>query len=115
MGAMSDAEDAGGQDDGLAALARCWTLQPSDRGGGRIAAFENFDRFAELMTQERHRILRHLHDHPEPCVSALADVLDRPFRLVHEDVMVLELAGLIERSDGKLNVTADRFSVMIAL
>lgn len=115
MGGISDAEGDGGPENNLAALARCWTLQPSERPGGRVAAFENFERFAELMTRERRRILRHLHDHPEPCVSDLADVLDRPFRLVHEDVMVLELAGLIEHSEGKLHVTADRFSVMMAL
>lgn len=115
MGGISDAERDGGPDISLTQLARCWTLQPSDPAGGRVAAFENFERFSELMTPERRRILRHLHDHPEACVSDLADALDRPFRLVHEDVTVLELAGLIDRIDGQLHVTADRFSVMMAL
>ena len=100
----------------LARLTRAWTLlEAADHTGGRIVAFESLETFAALITRERRRILRHLHDHPESCVTALADALDRPFPLVHEDVMVLEMAGLIERPEGRLEVTADRFSVMMAL
>ena len=80
----------------LASLARSWTMQPQDDAAqGRVVTFDSFERFAALVTRERRRILRHLHDSPEISVSALADALGRPFPLVHEDAMVLELNGLI--------------------
>ena len=99
----------------VAALSRSWTMRPADSGQGRVVTFDSFERFAALVTRERRRILRHLHDSPEPCVTALAEALGRPFPLVHEDAMVLEINGLIERRDGRLQVTVDRFSIMMAL
>jgi predicted transcriptional regulator len=100
----------------VSALVRAWRLvEPSAPRGERVLAFESWESFATLVTAERRHILRHLHDHPEACVSALANALGRPFPLVHEDVMVLEMAGLIDRTGGALEVTADRFSVVLAL
>jgi len=100
----------------VSALVRPWRLaEPSAAGGERVLVFETWESFATLVTAERRQILRHLHEHPETCVSALADALGRPFPLVHEDVTVLEMAGLIHRATGVLEVTADRFSIMLAL
>src|SRR5512140_3111451 len=102
--------------DDLSALARSWKLVRSDDyQGERIVAFESWESFSALITSDRRLILRHLHAHPETSVTALADVLDRPFPRVHEDVMVLEMAGLVDRSAGTLRVTADRLSVMLVL
>jgi len=101
--------------DDLSALARAWKLVPSDDQGERVLAFESWESFSALITGERRLILRHLHAHPETSVSALAEVLHRPFPRVHEDVMVLEMAGLVDRSAGQLEVTADRLSVMLVL
>jgi len=96
----------------LGALARPWSPAPLD---ARTLAFESWERFASLLTVERYQILHHLHDHPEESVDALAEALDREFRRVHEDVMVLEMAGLIDSSDGMVRVTADRLSVVLVL
>lgn len=67
------------------------------------------------MTGERYRLLRHLHKHPEPSVSALARALRRQYRRVHADVAALEEAGLLDRSRGMVRTTADRISADIQL
>ena len=67
------------------------------------------------MTGERYRLLRHLHSHPEKSVNALAQALKRQYRRVHQDVTVLERAGLVERSDGEVRATADKLSAVVVL
>lgn len=101
--------------DALAPLARAWTLAPRAPPSERTLAFESWDSLSALLTGERYRILRHLHAHPEKSVTALAEALDRQFRRVHEDVTVLEMAGLIDSSAGEVKVTADKLSVVVVL
>lgn len=67
------------------------------------------------MTGERYRMLRHLHAHPEPSVSALARALRRQYRRVHADVAALEQAGLLDRSEGVVRATADMIRADIHL
>jgi predicted transcriptional regulator len=43
-------------------------------------AFESCEGLARVMTGERYRLLRHLHAHPQPSVSALARSLKRAYR-----------------------------------
>jgi len=71
-----------------------------------VLAFESWDGLARVMTGERYRLLRHLHAHPEPSVSALARSLKRVYRRVHEDVTVQEEAGLVSREGGTVHATA---------
>ena len=71
----------------------------------RVLAFENWEGLAKVMTGERYRLLRHLHRHPEPSVSALA----------HADVASLEQAGLLDRSGGTVHATADTIRADIRL
>ena len=58
-------------------------------------------------------IRRDLHAHPEPSVSALARALGRQYRRVHEDVTVLEGAGLLDRNKGSVRTTADAIQAEI--
>lgn len=105
-----------GAPDDLSTLTRTWRVVQSEaHRGERILAFESWATFSAVITSERRLILRHLHAHPETSVAALAEVLGRPFPRVHEDVMVLEMAGLVDRSAGQLLVTADRLSVALVL
>lgn len=67
------------------------------------------------MTGERYRLLQHLHSHPEKSINALARALRRQYRRVHEDVTVLEEAGLVERADGQVRATADKLSAVVVL
>lgn len=81
----------------------------------RVLAFESWEGLAQVMTGERYRLLRHLHKHPEPSVSALAKALGRQYRRVHADVAALEQAGLLDRSHGTVRTTADRIRADIRL
>jgi predicted transcriptional regulator len=67
------------------------------------------------MTGEHYRLLRHLHAHPEPSVSALARALGRQYRRVHPDVTALEQAGLVDRSTSSVRTTADTIQADIRL
>jgi predicted transcriptional regulator len=81
----------------------------------RVLAFETWESLSSVLTGERFRLLRHVHDHPEPSVSALARALGRQYSRVHADVTALEAAGLLERADGVLRTTTDRILAEIRL
>jgi predicted transcriptional regulator len=54
--------------------------QRADQGdivAERVLSFESWEGLAAVMTGERYRLLRYLHGHPEPSVSALARALGR--------------------------------------
>jgi predicted transcriptional regulator len=105
----------GSLQDDLSAFRAAWersergeTVQPEI-----VLAFESWDGLAAVLTGDRYRLLRHLHAHPEPSVTALARGLGRELRRVQADVRVLEQAGLVDRSTGAVRVTADRISAEI--
>ena len=79
----------------------------------RILAFESWEALAAVMTGERLRMLRHLHAHPERSVNALALALKRQYRRVHDDVRILENAGLLDRSEGEVRATADKLTTEV--
>ena len=81
----------------------------------RVLSFESWDGLASVMTGERYRLLRHLHNHPEPSVSALARALGRQYRRVHADVTALEGAGLVERAHSEVRTTTDTIQAEIRL
>lgn len=81
----------------------------------RVLSFESWEGLAAVMTGERYRLLRHLHAHPEPSVSALARALGRQYRRVHADVAALENAGLLARDEGEVRTTADAIHAEIRL
>ena len=102
-------------DDGKAFLD---TWRDAERGKTRLArvlSFENWAGLSRVLTEERYRLLRHVHAQPAVSVSALARSLDRQYRRVHADVTALEQAGLLDRSDGQVRTTADRISACIEL
>ena len=78
-------------------------------------ALESWEALAALMTGERYRLLRHIHAHPEPSVSALARALGRQYRRVHADVAALEQAGLLDRSRGAVRACVDKITAEIRL
>ncbi len=81
----------------------------------RVLSFQSWEGLTSVMTGERYRLLRHLHAHPEPSVSALARSLGRQYRRVHEDVTVLEGAGLVVRDESSVCTTADAIQAEIRL
>lgn len=102
--------------DDLVAFRDAWKrAEAGDFQKERILSFESWEGLASVMTGERYRLLRHLHSHPEKSINALAQALHRQYRRVHEDVTVLEKAGLVERADGQVRATADKLSAVVVL
>lgn len=102
--------------DDLAAFTQAWKrVETGDLRTERILAFESWEGLSAVLTGERYRLLRHLHSHPEKSVNALARALHRQYRRVHEDVTVLERAGLVDRSAGGVATTADKLSAVVVL
>lgn len=85
--------------DELRAFGDAW--KAAERGEDvepqRVLAFENLETFQATLSAQRVRLFRHLRKHPAASVSALARSLDRPYRRVHDDVVALAAAGLVER------------------
>ena len=102
-------------DDGAAFLDAWRRAERGAAANTRVLSFESWDGLSRVLTGERYRLLRHVHAHPEPSVSALARSLDRQYRRVHADVTALEQAGLLDRSDGQVRTTADRINAQIEL
>lgn len=115
---MSDLKIIVGGDlaEDAAAFADAW--RAAERGetvADHVLSFESWEGLASVMTGERLRLLRHLHAHPQPSVSALARALGRQYRRVHDDVTALESAGLVARADGIVRATADTVTAELRL
>ncbi len=95
------------EDDATAFLSAWRRAERGEQVEERVLAFESWDGLATVLTGERYKLLRHLHAHPEPSVSALARALHRQYRRVHADVAALEQVGLLDRSHGTVRTTAD--------
>lgn len=106
----------GSADEDGAAFVRAWErAERGEKVHDRVLAFESWEALSSMMTGERYRLLRHLHAHPEPSVSALARALGRQYRRVHDDVSALEGAGLVERTNGEVRTTTDAIQAEIWL
>lgn len=103
------------KDDAAAFLAAVERAEWGEAVHERVLSFQSWEGLASVMTGERYRLLRHLHGHPEASVSALARALSRQYRRVHEDVTILEGAGLVARSNGTVRTTADTIRAEIRL
>lgn len=103
------------EDDAAAFLDAIERTERGETVCERVLSFESWEGLASVMTGERYRLLRHLHAHPEPSVSALARALGRQYRRVHADVAALEGAGLLARGAGVVRATADTIQAEIRL
>jgi predicted transcriptional regulator len=103
------------EDDAVAFLDAWRHAERGEQVSETSLAFESWEALASVMTGERYRLMRHVHAHPEPSVSALARALGRQYRRVHADVAALEAAGLVERSAGEVRATVDKITAEIRL
>lgn len=106
----------GSLEEDAAAFLHAWhRAERGEHVDENVLAFESWEALASVMTGERYRLLRHIHAHPEPSISALARSLGRQYRRVHADVAALEDAGLLDRSDGQVRTKVDRITAEIRL
>jgi predicted transcriptional regulator len=106
----------GSLEDDAAAFLAAW--HDAERGRvtqERVLAFQSWAGLWNVLTGERYRLLRHVHEHPAASISALARSLKRQYRRVHADVAALQGAGLLERVAGALRTTADKIRAEIPL
>ncbi len=103
------------EDDGKAFVDAWRRAEKGEDVHERALVFESWELLAKVMTGERFRLLKHVHAHPEPSISALARSLGRQYRRVHADVAALESAGLLARRAGSVHATADTLKADIRL
>lgn len=73
--------------------------------------FQSFEGMVRALSPKRLELLRHLHRNPARNVRQLAASLGREYRRVHDDVVALEGAGLLERDGDGLRADYDAFDV----
>ncbi|HEV8032570.1 MAG TPA: hypothetical protein VGP42_16280 [Stellaceae bacterium] len=106
----------GGLEEDAAAFLDAWhRAERGEHVDEHVLAFESWEALASILTGERYRLLRHVHAHPEPSISALARALGRQYRRVHADVAALEEAGLLDRSEGEVRASVDKITAEIRL
>jgi predicted transcriptional regulator len=69
----------------------------------------------ETLSPRRLEMLRHLRQHGAGNVRELAQALGRDYKNVHQDVAVLESAGLLERDGRKLSAPWDELQANVSL
>jgi|GEM_PF-1855916 len=92
-------------DDAFDAALEDAVAAESDRGPAEeaVRAFESLADLRRLLTERRLEVLRSVHADPPSSISALADRLDRPYKVVHEDVGVLADHAVIRFEAGPGN------------
>lgn len=83
--------------------------------------FETHVTFLDLQTMldtlspRRLELLRHVRQHEAGNVRVLAQALDRDYKNVHQDVSILEAAGLLLRDGRKLTAPWDELQAHVSL
>ena len=62
--------------------------------------FETWDGLARILSGRRLDLLRHVHQHPAASMAELGRVLGLDGERVREDVEILTVAGLLDRTEG---------------
>lgn len=76
--------------------------------------FESAEALSRVITKQRHNLLQVLHVNGGISIRGLAALLGRDYKNVHQDVKILEDAGLIER-DSKGHIIAPHEKLTIEL
>ncbi|OAN52275.1 hypothetical protein A6A04_00855 [Paramagnetospirillum marisnigri] len=77
--------------------------------------FVSWSALAAVMTDKRHELLQHLHQHPATSIRALARDIGRDYKRVHEDLAALAAVGLVERRDDAWRADYDEIHTSITL
>jgi predicted transcriptional regulator len=72
-------------------------LEKGQKVRERHVSFESLEGLLSILTPKRWELLRHVHRKPASSIRALSIELGRDYRRVHDDVVALGAAGLLER------------------
>jgi predicted transcriptional regulator len=92
---------ATGEEQFDAAIADAEAAESGEEVGTEaVRAFDSVADLRALLTDRRLQVLRSIHEEPPDSISALADRLDRPYAVVHEDVHTLASHDVVRFTDG---------------
>lgn len=77
--------------------------------------FLDLQAMLETLSPRRLELLRHVRQHGASNVRELATALERDYKNVHQDVAVLEAAGLLVRTGRKLSAPWDELQASVSL
>lgn len=78
--------------------------------------FESWDGLSRALSGKRLELLRHVRRDPAASIAELARSLGRDYKRVHEDVEILVVAGLLDRTKGGgVCATYDEIRTVISL
>ncbi len=77
--------------------------------------FLDMQTLLEALSPRRLELLKHVHQHGAESVKELAERLERDYKNVHQDVTVLENAGLLVRDGRKLSAPWDELQANVSL
>ncbi len=77
--------------------------------------FLDLQTMLEALSPRRLELLKHVHQHGAESVKELAEHLGRDYKNVHQDVVVLEEAGLLVRDGRKLHAPWDELQASVSL
>jgi len=81
----------------------------------RHVTFLSLEAMMAALTPKRLELLRHLRREQAGSIKALATALGRDYKRVHEDVTLLENAGLLTRQEGRLAAPWDALAAEVTL
>lgn len=81
----------------------------------RHVTFLSLEAMLAALSPKRLEVLRYLHREGAESVKALAVALNRDYKRVHEDVAILESAGLVVRHEGRLTAPWDALNAEVTL
>jgi predicted transcriptional regulator len=97
-------------------FVRAWRrAEQGDVGAETHLSFASWELLSRTLTPKRLELLRYIHRNPTTSIAALARMLGRDYKRVHEDVELLTAAGLLERSEGEVRADYDEIRATIAL
>jgi predicted transcriptional regulator len=103
------------QDAGKRFLSAWNRAQAGEKVDERHVTFLSLEEMLAALSPKRLEVLRHLHRESAESVKALAAALNRDYKRVHEDVALLENAGLVIREDGRLTAPWDALRAEVML
>jgi len=77
--------------------------------------FFDWSKMVSALSPKRLARLRHLHAQPEKSIASIAKALGRDYKRVHEDVSVLEHAGLLVRDGDLIKAPYDNVQANVSL
>jgi predicted transcriptional regulator len=81
----------------------------------RHITFLSLEAMMAALSPKRLELLRFLHHQRVDSINSLASELGRDYKRVHEDVTMLEKAGLIVRHNGQLEAPWDSLTAEVTL